>query len=151
MDNIDKKPAQQPSASSEAGEPLKELQGNTAPIPLPETALNIEFDGAGGSLDFKSESGVRAVAAFYRKAMKPAGWKEQPTVIDQDNMVALTFSKGDQDVSITVMQLGKSVDVSASGSGLVTATAEPEAAASEPAASPGASGRHGRTGPARAE
>ncbi len=44
IDNINKKPAQQPSASPEAGAPLKELQGNTAPIPLPETALNIEFD-----------------------------------------------------------------------------------------------------------
>ena len=99
---------------------------------MPETALNIEFDGAGGSLDFKSESGVRAVASFYRKAMKPSGWKEQPTVIDQDNMVALRFSKGDDDISITVMQLGKTVDVSATGSGLVTATAEPEATASEP-------------------
>lgn len=136
MDNINKKPAQQPSASSEAGAPLKELQGNTAPIPLPETALNVEFDGAGGSLDFKSSSGVRAVATFYRTAMKPSGWKEQPTVIDQDNMVALRFSKGDDDISITVMQLGKTVDVSASGSGLVTATAEP---ASESAASSGTS------------
>lgn len=135
MENINKKPAQQPSAASETGAPLKELQGNTAPIPLPETALNIEFDGAGGSLDFKSESGVRAVASFYRKAMKPSGWKEQPTVIDQDNMVALRFSKGDDDISITVMQLGKTVDVSASGSGLVTATAEPDATAASPGTS----------------
>ncbi len=107
--------------------------------------------GAGGSLDFKSESGVRAVASFYRKAMKPSGWKEQPTVIEQDNMVALRFSKGDDDISITVMQLGKTVDVSASGSGLVTATAEPEATASEPAASPGTSASVGRAGSARAE
>ncbi len=92
---INKKPAL-PSASSEPGEPLHELQGNTAPIPVPDTALNIEFDGAGGSLDFKSESGVRAVATFYRTAMKPTGWKEQPTVIDQDNMVVLRFSKGER-------------------------------------------------------
>ncbi len=139
ISGINKKPAAQPAPSAEQDAALKELQGNPAPIPVPETALDVEFDGASGTLDFKSSSAVHAVASFYRKAMKPAGWKEKPNVIDQDNMVALHFSKGDRDLSITVMQLGKSVDVSVTGSGLVTAAAEAGEEASEPTASSSAS------------
>jgi hypothetical protein len=114
----------QATAPSDPAAPLAALRDTSAPVPLPETADNIEIDSESGSVDFRSASSVRALASFYRAEMKAAGWSEEPTVIDRDNMVALRFANGEKDVSITVMQLGKTAKVSASGSGLVSATAD---------------------------
>ena len=68
---------------------------------------------------------MKALAAFYRAALKPAGWKEQPSVINQPNMAVMEFSKGGKSISMTVMQMGPKVNVSANGSGLVMAAAKP--------------------------
>lgn len=115
-----------PSAQAQPEAPLKALRDTSAPIPLPETANGIEIGAEDGNVDFRSPSSVRALASFYRAEMKPAGWKEQPTVIDKDTMVALTFTKDEKDVAITIMRMGKTSKVSATGSGLVTATAAGE-------------------------
>lgn len=110
-------------ASKDTGAPLRALADNTAPIPLPDSATDIEFDGSDGRLEFATTSSVKAVAAFYRAALKPLGWKEQPSVINRPNMAVLEFAKGKQDVSLTVMQLGPKVNVTGSGSGLKAAAA----------------------------
>ncbi len=62
--------------------PLRALADNSKPVPLPENAEEVKFEGADGRLDFDSPSSVRAVAAFYRGALKAQGWKEQPSVIN---------------------------------------------------------------------
>jgi hypothetical protein len=108
-------------------EALGVLAGNQAPVPIPETAVDIDFDGAEGKLEFNSTSNVKAVVAFYRSAMKPLGWKEQPSVINTANMVELDFSKGAKDISLTIMQMGNTVNVTANGSALVTAAVKPAA------------------------
>ncbi|MDN5002925.1 hypothetical protein ACFQZO_19010 [Bradyrhizobium sp. GCM10027634] len=118
----------QAAALSDA--PLQALAGSNAPLPVPETAQEVE--SGNGRLEFNSTSSVKALAAFYRASMKPAGWKEQPSVINQPNMAVLEFSKAGKSISMTLMQMGPKVNVSANGSGLRIAAAKP-ASPSQPA------------------
>jgi hypothetical protein len=108
--------------------PLQALAGQTTPVPLPEGAENVEFKAADGRLEFDSSSSVKALAAFYRGALKATGWHEAPSVINKSNMAVMEFSKGAKKLSFTVMQMGPKVNVSADGSGLVMADAKPVAA-----------------------
>ena len=101
--------------------PLRALADSATPVPLPENAENVEFDGADGRLGFDSSSSVKAIAAFYRSSLKSQGWKERPSVINQANMVVMDFSKGGKAFSLTAMQMGPKVKVSADGTGLVMA------------------------------
>lgn len=105
--------------------PLRALADSAAPVPLPENAENLKFDGADGRLEFSSASSVRAVAAFYRGSLTSQGWKEKPSIINQPNMAVMKFSKGGKSLSLTAMQMGPKVRVSADGSGLVVANAPP--------------------------
>ena len=114
--------------------PLQALADSKTPVPLPESAENVEFNGADGKLKIDSASSVKALAAFYRKSMKSLGWKEQPSVINKSSMVVMEFSKGGKKLSFTAMQMGPKVNVSADGSGLVMANAKPDAASKQAAA-----------------
>ncbi|MBR0787297.1 hypothetical protein [Bradyrhizobium iriomotense] len=105
--------------------PLNALANSNTPVPLPENAEGVKFEGSNGSLEFSSASSVKALTAFYRAALKPAGWKEQPSVINQQNMALVEFSKGGKSISFTVMQMGPKVSVRGNGSGLVMAAAKP--------------------------
>ncbi len=58
-------------------------------------------------------SSVKALTTFYRASLKSAGWKEQPSVINQPNMAVMEFSKGGKSISMTVMQMGPKVNVRA--------------------------------------
>ena len=116
--------------------PLRALADSATPVPLPENAENVKFDGADGRLGFNSASSVKAVAAFYRGSLKSQGWKEQPSVINQANMVVMEFSKGGKALSLTAMQMGPKVKVSADGSGLVMANAKMAAKAGGAGAQP---------------
>jgi hypothetical protein len=107
--------------------PLHALADSKTPVPLPEGAENVEFNGDEGKLEFDSSSSVKALAAFYREAMKSLGWKEQPSVINKSSMVVMEFSKGAKKLSFTAMQMGPKVNVTADGSGLLMANARPEA------------------------
>ncbi|BBO09357.1 hypothetical protein QIH93_39600 [Bradyrhizobium ottawaense] len=109
--------------------PLNALADSKTPVPLPETAEGVKFEGNDGHLEFSSTSSVKALTAFYRASLKPAGWKEQPSVINQPNMAMMEFSKSGKSISMTVMQMGPKVNVRADGSGLVMAAAKPTAAA----------------------
>jgi hypothetical protein len=100
------------------------------PVPVPENAENVQFNGEDGKLEFDSSSSVKALAAFYRGLLKPLGWKEQPSVINKSTMVVMEFSRGGKELSFTAMQMGPKVNVTADGSGLVMANAKPEAATS---------------------
>jgi len=111
--------------------PVHALAGQTTPVPLPETAENVEFDGAAGKLEFDSSSSVQAIAAFYRGSLKALGWKEQPSVINKSSMAVMEFSKGGKELSFTAMQMGPKVNVSADGSGLLMANAKPDPASSQ--------------------
>jgi hypothetical protein len=128
--------AQQSAKLSDA--PLHAQAGKTTPIPVPEGAENVELDGSDGKLEFESASSVKALAGFYRGALKPQGWKAQPSVINNPNMAALQFSRGGKEISITIMQMGAKTNVSANGSGLemadAGATSDDQAAAAAPAA-----------------
>ena len=115
--------------------PLRALADSATPVPLPESAEDVKFDGADGRLEFNSASSVRAVAAFYRSSLKSQGWKERPSVINQANMVVMDFSKGGKAFSLTAMQMGPKVKVSADGAGLVMASPKVAAKADGPGAS----------------
>ncbi|MBR1129447.1 hypothetical protein [Bradyrhizobium iriomotense] len=116
----------QAAALSDA--PLNALADSKTPVPLPENAEGVKFEGGDGRLEFSSASSVKALTAFYRAALKPAGWKEQPSVINQPSMAVMEFSKGGKSISMTVMQMGPKVNVRADGSGLMVAAAKPAAA-----------------------
>jgi hypothetical protein len=118
----------QAAALSDA--PLNALADSKTPVPLPENAEGVNFEGEDGRLEFSSTSSVKALTAFYRASLKPAGWKEQPSVINQPNMAMMEFSKSGKSISMTVMQMGPKVNVSANGSGLVVAAAKPAEAKS---------------------
>ncbi|MCP3378827.1 hypothetical protein NLM31_00025 [Bradyrhizobium sp. CCGUVB4N] len=113
----------QAAALSDA--PLQALADSKTPVPLPENAQEVTFNGDDGRLEFNAASSVKALTAFYRASLKPAGWKEQPSVINQPNMAVMEFSKGGKSISMTVMQMGPKVNVSADGSGLKMAAANP--------------------------
>lgn len=115
----------QAAALSDA--PLSALADSKTPVPLPETAEGVKFEGSEGQLEFSSTSSVKALTAFYRASLKTAGWKEQPSVINQPSMAVMEFSKGGKAISFTVMQMGPKVSVRADGTGLVTAAAKPAA------------------------
>ncbi|MBR1223723.1 MULTISPECIES: hypothetical protein [unclassified Bradyrhizobium] len=104
--------------------PLRALADNSKPVPLPENAEEVEFEGADGRLSFDSPSSVRAVATFYRDALQAQGWKEQPSVINDARMVVMQFSKGGKAVRFNIMKMGRRASISANGSGLVTADAK---------------------------
>jgi hypothetical protein len=107
--------------------PLNAQAGQTMPVPLPEGAENVDFKAEDGRLEFDSASSVKALAAFYRGALKATGWHEAPSVINKPNMAVMEFSKGAKKLSFTVMQMGPKVNVSADGSGLIMAGASPAA------------------------
>ncbi|MBB6308678.1 hypothetical protein [Xanthobacter tagetidis] len=105
---------------------LRPLAGTATPVPLPETAQSVDFDGEKGTLSFSSPSEVKAVADFFRSALAQSGWRAKPGVISNANMVQLDASKSGKDISITVMRMGPNTNVTARGSGLVVAAAKPD-------------------------
>ena len=113
-----KRLAQVAAIASAPVETLRPLANATTPIPLPENANAVKFDGADGKLDFTSPSTPKSVAAFYRDSLKQLGWKEERSGIDKPNMVTMDFSKAKQKISFTVMLFGADAKVSANGAGL---------------------------------
>ncbi len=119
-----------PQAAPKAPEAaLRTLAENKAPVPLPDTAEDVEFEGADGKLEFNSASSVKAVADFYRAAMKEQGWDSRSSVINNANMVMLNFTKGGKAVSFTIMRMGDKTNVSADGPALKSASAKADAPA----------------------
>jgi len=116
-------------AASLSDAPLNVLADSKTPVPLPENAEGVNFEGGNGRLEFSSASSVKALSNFYRATLKGSGWKEQPSVINQPNMAVMAFSRGGKSISMTVMQMGPKVNVRANGSGLVTEAAKPAASA----------------------
>lgn len=103
--------------------PLRAVADATKPVPVPEGAEGVKFDGDSGKLEFESASSVKALVGFYRASMKSQGWNEQPSVINRPNMVMMEFSKAKKTVSLIAMQMGPKVRVSADGSGMLMAGA----------------------------
>ncbi len=136
----------QAAALSDA--PLQAQAGSNTPLPVPENAQEVE--SGDGRLEFNSTSSVKALAAFYRAALKPAGWKEEPSVINQPNMTVLEFSKAGKSISMTVMQMGPKVNVSANGSGLRMAAANP-ASKAKPASDDATGAQAKASGPLEAD
>ena len=104
------------------------LAGANAPVPLPDTAEDVDYNGASSRLEFNTSSGFKSVVAFYRSTMKSMGWKSEPSVINSPTMVELDFAKGGKDVSFTIMQMGNTVNVTADGSALAGSASKPTVA-----------------------
>jgi hypothetical protein len=94
-----------------------------APVPIPDSAEEVEFDGEDGSLEFNSAASLKEVADFYRSAMKQQGWDSRSSVINNPNMVVLNFAKAGKSVSFTIMRMGDRTNVQAEGPGLMVAGA----------------------------
>lgn len=113
-----------PSAN-EPTETLRPLATNTAPVPVPDNAEDVEFDGDDGKLEFSSPSSLKSVADFYRSTMKQQGWGTQSSVINSANMVVLNFSKAGKAVSFTIIKMGPKTNVTADGAALKVAGVKP--------------------------
>lgn len=98
----------------------------SAPIPLPDTAINPNLGG--GEVKFDSPSSPQEIAAFYRGALKPLSFREIPTPIDNANMVALDFSRSGKRMHITIMRMGAKTNVRAYGEALVALSGSTKAA-----------------------
>jgi hypothetical protein len=120
-----KRAAANAQSSNGPVETLRALTDSTAPVPVPETAEDVDYNAGSGRLEFNSSSNFKAVVAFYRSVMKPLGWKPQPSAINTPTMVELDFTKGGKDVSFTIMQMGKTVNVTADGSAMENAARTP--------------------------
>ena len=108
--------------------PIAQLANNSAPLPLPETATEIEHDGEDGTLEFESSSNVASLAAFYREQMKALGWKEKRGVLNSDRLTTLDFSKAKNErLLFTIHNMSAYVDVSIRGDRLKTAEAKTDA------------------------
>ncbi len=127
-----KSPAAPPPPKA-AGPALRVLADNKAPVPVPDSAEEIEFDGADGTLEYTSASPLQNVAEFHRAAMKAQGWAPQSSVINNSNMVVLNFAKAGKSVSFTMMRMGNTTKVSGEGSGLKVGVTK---AAAAPASAP---------------
>ena len=89
------------------------------PIPMPDDATDVTYDGDSGALDFSSAKPVKDLAVFYRDIAKQHGWKELPSVINKDNMAVLTFvANGDNVATFTVLRMGDQSQVTAAGPAL---------------------------------
>lgn len=115
------KSASENKSTVKADAPLTALADNTAPMPLPTNAEGVDYKIADGTLAFTAKTSLKAMAAFYRSALKPKGWTEKPSVINRENMVLLEFEDGDKALSLTIMQHGDAVGVSGHGSALEVA------------------------------
>ncbi|HEY7998680.1 MAG TPA: hypothetical protein VIE87_07665 [Pseudolabrys sp.] len=116
---------------------LRKLAENKAPVPMPDTAEDVEFDAADGKLEFNSASGVKAVVDFYRSVMKDQGWDSRSSAINNANMVVLNFAKAGKAVSFTIMRMGNKTNVSADGPGLkLAAKSDAPSALAAPANAP---------------
>lgn len=96
------------------------------PIPLPESAENIGFDGAAGTLAFDSLSSMASLADFYRTGLTRDGWIENHAPITRPKMIALSFAKDGKTLSFTILQMASHATVDADGSGLIGPGLEPE-------------------------
>ena len=109
------------------------------PIPMPDDATDVTYDGESGALDFSSAKPVKDLASFYRDIAKQHGWQEQTSVIHNDNMAVLTFTaNGDNVATFTVMKMGASSQVTAAGPALESkgGADDKAAAADAPQAAP---------------
>lgn len=91
---------------------------DSVPIPLPDTADGIDYQGDNARIGFDSRSSVGALASFYRAEMKKRGWQEQRSVINRANMVVLNFSRSKDRLTLTIMKFGDHANVSGTGSAL---------------------------------
>lgn len=85
------------------------------PLALPSDATNVDYNSAGASLAFDSPSSVKTIAAFYTDAMKKMGWMLQPTDAPSDEMAAMVFTKGDEELTFAMMLVDDHTQVSAAG------------------------------------
>ena len=108
------------------------LADNKLPIPLPADAASVDFDGADGQLKFDSAADPGSLAAFYRTQMKPAGWSEIKTPINQPNMKVLEFKKKGKSVTLTIMASAAATSVTANGSALETEVEKQASGATAP-------------------
>ena len=98
-----------------------------APVPVPDAAEDVDFDGEDGSLEFSSAMSLKEMADFYRSTMKQQGWDSRASVINNPNMVVLNFAKAGKTVSFTIMRMGDKTNVQAEGPGLMVAGAKASA------------------------
>jgi hypothetical protein len=98
------------------------------PVPLPPTAQDIEYDSAGGKLDFRSTASVKELAVFYRAAMGAEGWVNHPTPINKDTIAVLEFVRGKSGLDLTFIRIGDHTEVSGHGDALRDGATEAAAA-----------------------
>ena len=120
---VDSHFASQPDNAGKMPPGIIRIDDSTPPIPVPADAASVNYDAEAGSLEFESPTDVKQLADFYRGEMKKLGWSEQPSVIHNDNMVQLQFSKADDELSFTLLKMGDHTQFSGEGPALASKAA----------------------------
>ena len=114
-----KRAAKEKAVAAAPVETLRPLANPGTPIPLPENAQSVSFNGEDGKLEYTSASTPKSVADFHRREMKTLGWTLGRSPIDKPTMVRADFTKGARKIGFTVMLFGDKARVTADGTGLL--------------------------------
>lgn len=133
----EKKPAAktEPAADDEA--PARGILASR--FPVPEKSQELERDANIQLITFRTSLKTKEVADFYRKKLKPLGWKEdtdETLLIEEAETGALTFKKGEDSFRVLI-QPGKPKSASRvviEGEGVIWA--DPEKKSDEDSAKP---------------
>ncbi|MEX2138609.1 MAG: hypothetical protein WD894_05070 [Pirellulales bacterium] len=90
-----------------------EFSAEVTALPFPPDARELEFVAWAEDINYKSQSPLKSLAAFYLKEMAARGWEhdESAAEIDEDS-IELTFKHGGSKVELDLSQWSKEVHIS---------------------------------------
>src|ERR1041385_8688983 len=90
-----------------------EFSPEATALPFPPDARELEFVAWAGDINYKSNSPLKSLAAFYLKERASRGWEHDDlaAAIDDDS-IKLTFKHGKSKVELALRQSSKEVRVS---------------------------------------
>jgi hypothetical protein len=131
-----------PTPAEEKDEPAA-ATGPRLPVgelPLPASALDVEFRKAVGQIGFRSDASVSAVTEEFSKALKQQGWKDGPGNLATKMSAILKRERDGASLTIMIQPAGKGCKVTVMTDGLDWTDTPASAAApdpAKPAAAPG--------------
>ncbi|MBC8126496.1 MAG: hypothetical protein H8M99_05050 [Gloeobacteraceae cyanobacterium ES-bin-144] len=140
------KPTKKPNVKSEDKEEPQEVEKTPAPsgpklavakLPLPTSAVDVEYKEIVGHINFRSNATVSEVAGEFSKSLKTQGWKEgRGNLLGKTNAI-LKYDRDGANLTIMVQPAGTGSTVKVFTEGLDW-TDTPKSATAKPATPEGA-------------
>jgi hypothetical protein len=131
-----------PTPAEEKDEPAA-AAGPKLPVgelPLPASALDVEFRKPVGQIGFRSDASVSAVTEEFSKALKQQGWKDGPGNLATKMNAILKRERDGASLTIMIQPSGKGCKVMVMTEGLDWTDTPASAAPAKPANADGAAG-----------